>query len=250
MSVSLATLKITDGRGHLLDDACERVFSHIFYPDDEPQRRAFLKALSVESDVRVARLDDSGDLSVQATARIATRIEKIVEAAARDGQGSAIAGELLLIVLNLAAYRPQEASLRRARQLFAGEQTEIAASERPLKVAWRQFGSVAHLGAAMRLYRDGLLRGDYQLDPTNPRSLPLFLAVSEALRIAGTTHHPPLGRTGSKFARITTLDLERTWRTPPDLMLPSAFTRIPELTQYVETRLRHYSAPRKLRKTP
>lgn len=236
-------LPISDGKGSLLRDASFQVLATIWYPNDAVARRSFLESFTVESAARIMRLGQSfeGELDTRMTARLMTAVDRIMAAAARDGQGSEIAGELLLIVLNLAAYAPHQASLRRARDLFSREQTEIAASERPLKQAWSRFKSVAHLAGALRLHHDALRRGDEQLEPMNPATLPNFLAVAEALRIAGTRHRPPIGRTGSRLSPRTTLDPAATWRTPSDLTLPTALVGIPSLTDYVTSRLRHYS---------
>lgn len=236
-------LEITDGSGNLLDDARERLFAYVFYPDDEPQRRAFLGALSLESTAELMQFDASGELTVQATARIAPRFEKVVGAAARDGAGSAIAGELVLLVLNLALFRPHEASVRRARQIIAHEYS----SERPLKRAWREFKSISPFAAALSLHRDLVQRGERScIDPLSWKSLPAFLAVADILRARAVHHHAPVGRTGSKFSLLTLLDPEATWAAPRDLVLPTVTVGVPDLTEFVVARLKHYAARPKL----
>jgi hypothetical protein len=130
--------------------------------------------------------------------------------------GWAVAGDLLLLVLNAAVLAPEHATLARAVRVWTEDQAKgrtlegrkVAASPRSVREAWSRFKPVAHLCAAWRIYNDGAPSAE-QLDPTSERTLPNFLAAAEIFRSWGEAHHAPSGRKGTKFYRESLLSYPR-----------------------------------------
>jgi hypothetical protein len=219
-------LPITDGPGGLLADARLRILSVMLYPEDE-QACCDLHASIVS---RALVEDGCQDEQVNRHARLYG--ERWKSALPRYAQAWA-AGELLLLVLNVAVFSPRDATLHRAIHLHrrdrgGGHTYEgrlIPVSQRSLRGAWNEFKSVAHLAAAHTLLQPrnefGMAAGLRVELPEIPR----LLAVGELLRIMGER---------------TLLDGDRVWRPPVDLVLPKVKIQIPPLTDFAQEELKNY----------
>jgi hypothetical protein len=246
MSNPETVLEITDGKGKLRLASSLIVLATMFHPNDPDQRLKYLEVLSakglIELEVPISR-----KLAIQASAA-ATEVESVLNKAAESAYGIAVAGDVLLFVMNAARYLPKHASVARAIAVWCeyharSKTTEggyVAASPRSVKAAWSRFKPVAHLCGAFNLFQNDQIAA---LNPSDPKTLLNFLAVAEMLRAFGERHHAPSGRTGSKPSRTSMLDPDSTWKTPSDLVLPQLTTLfIPPLPKFAEAALRNYRA--------
>jgi hypothetical protein len=237
----MRVLEITDGRGGLLPDAWPRILSVLLYPEDQ-QACSDLHASIVS---RALVEEGYQDQELKRHARLyGKRWDKALPRYAL----ALTAGELLLLVLNLAAHSPPEATLRRAMHLYqcdrrGGRTYEgklISVSSRLLWAAWGGFRNVAHLVAAWTLVQppneSGLAAGLCVELP----DVPQLLANAELLCVMGAVHHPPIGRARAVPGPNPLLDPDRTWRPPADLVLPKVKIAIPELTDFARQELNKY----------
>jgi hypothetical protein len=236
-------LELTDGRGALLWHAQFRVLSTMFHPDDGERRERLFQAM-----VLAAIADTGGRIPPELVPffKSPEETEWLMNSASESGYGVAVAGDLLLGIINALFQSPKDASLARAIRAWCEDQVRgktsdgnpVPASERSLRSAWKRFKPVAHMCAAWQLHQD--LGVASKIAPS--ADLLNFLAAAEALRIQGEMHHPPAGRTGGKPAKFTTLDPQQTWHLPSDLKLPTIYLRVPPLTPFVSKVFREYRA--------
>jgi hypothetical protein len=240
-----AVLEITDGKGKLRLAASLIVLATMSHPDDPDQRLKYSEVLSAKALIEL-EVPISRKLAIQASAA-AAEVESVLNKAAESAYGIAVAGDVLLFVMNAARYLPKHASVGRAIAVWCehyarGKTAEgryVAASPRSVKAAWSRFKPVAHLCGAFNLFQNDQIPA---LNPADPETLLNFLAVAEMLREFGVRHHSPFGRTGSKPSRISMLDPDSTWRTPSDLVLPQLTLSIPPVPKFAEAALRNYRA--------
>jgi hypothetical protein len=215
----------------------------MFHPDDEERRERLFQATTM------AAITNAGERippKLVPFFKSPEETEWLMNTASESGYGVAVAGDLLLGIINALFRSPKDASLARAIRAWSEDQARgktsdgrpVPASERSLHAAWKLFKPVAHLCAAWQLHQD--LGAASKIDPS--ADLLNFLAAAEALRIQGEMHHPPAGRTGSKPAKFTTLDPQQTWHLPPDLKLPTIYLRVPPLTPFVSKVFSEYRA--------
>jgi hypothetical protein len=236
-------LEISDGRGALLWHARFRVLSTMFHPDDEERRERLFQAMVMEA---IAHAGERIPLGLVPFFKSHEETVSLMKTASKSGYSVAVAGDLLLGIINALIQSPKDASLARAIRAWCEDQARgktrdghsVPASERSLRAAWKRFKPVAHLCAAWQLHQD--LGAASKIDPS--ADLLNFLAAAEALRIQGEMHHPPAGRTGSKPAKFTTLDPQQTWHLPSDLKIPTIYLRVPPLTPFVSKVFREYRA--------
>lgn len=238
-------LEITDGKGKLLLAAPFIVLATMFYPDDPRLRVRFSEVLSAQALLQI-EAPIPRKLAIPASVA-AGAIEGVLDEASESAHGVAVAGDILLFVINAALYSPEHASVARAIAVWCEDQAlgktkaggYVAASPRSVKAAWSRFKPVAHLCGAYNLFQNDQ---NAALNPADPETLLNFLAVAEALRIRGEAHHPPSGRKGSKPSRTPTLDPATTWKTPSDLALEPVAFFVPPLPEFAQASLRNYRA--------
>jgi hypothetical protein len=229
-------LQITDGRGNLLENACDRLSALMFFPDDDAARERYIA--SPEQFRDDARLVPGR----QAYAN-------------KPNYQIRLTADLFLCVLNAA---PQKMigikcamglvgkSYARAKDAVGHP---VAATERPLKLAWRSHMPIAHLCAAFTLWafwiKQPQLPPFFELmdqenpgppnpamfDPRNLETLRNFLGAADWLRRAGETHFPAIGRGAMAPGRRPLLDPAHTFRAPIDLALPLVRVRRRRMTK-------------------
>ena len=241
MSSTPPILEITDGKGNLLSDAFFTVLATMFHPDNPEQRRRFLEAPSAIAQIEI------GAPILWKSIPAAAECESVLDQASDAGYGMTVSGDLLLFIMSAARHSPKDASVARAIWVWCEDQARgkthegraVAASPRSLKAAWSRFKPVAHLCGAWRNFTTEQI---VALDLTNLQTLLNFLALAEALRGFGESHHPPSGRAGGKSHVSSTLDPMTTWRTPTDLRLSSLTLDPAPLTEFARKVLRNYRA--------
>ncbi len=240
-------LNISDGHGNLVCDASFRVLATMFHPNDSEARRLYVETMVALTLLEVSQEVPKSQL-VRA-AEYARNAEAQIEKATDSAYGMAVAGDLLLLVINAALVAPEHATLARAIRVWTEDQAngrtpegcKVAASPRSVKEAWSRFKLVAHLCAAWRISNDQV-PGSEQLSPASNDTLPNFLAAAEMFRIFGEAHHAPSGRKGTKLYRDSLLDPDETWKVPSDLVLPELQLKIPPLTEFAQQSFRDYRA--------
>ena len=135
-----------------------RVFAVMTSPYDDAlcDERALVQAWNI----KLSRDDEAGEFNVQkrelAAILAAPRLSDVVSAMEQDSDAGQIAGELLLLTLQLDA-QDRNASLRKARYLITSRNDminitatkKLLASDTSIKNAWYRFRAVAHLWAAI-----------------------------------------------------------------------------------------------------
>jgi hypothetical protein len=245
MSNPETILEITDGKGKFLVTAPIIVLATMFHPDKPEQRRHFVETLSAKALIEI-EAPIPRKLAIQASAA-AAEAESVLDESGESAYGVAVAGDILLFVINAALYSPEHASVARAIAVWCEDQAlgktreggYVAASPRSVKAAWSRFKPVAHLCGAYNLFHNDQIAA---LNPADPKTLLNFLAVAEALRKRGEAHHPPSGRKSSKPSRRSTLDPATTWKTPSNLALPKPIFSVPPLPDFAQSALRNYRA--------
>ena len=213
--------------------------------DDSEAWRRYLQTLSALALLEIP--DNVTKSQLVRAAHYARDAEAQIDKASNCAYGWAVAGDLLLLVLNAAILAPEHATLARAIRVWTEDQAngrtpegrKVAASPRSVKEAWSRFKPVAHLCAAWRIYNDGAPSAE-RLDPTSKHTLPNFLAAAEIFRSRGEAHHAPSGRKGTKLYRESLLSPAETWKVPPDLVLPKLWLRVPPLTDFAQQSFRNY----------
>lgn len=217
----------------------------MFHPEDEQARVEFLAWYLVQI------------ASITATA-LPPLATKVIAGAARtwphlqpSGPDGDLAGKVLLTLIALAEHLPQHATLDRAAHLVAehSKETVFTRDGRRLRSttgksvkegAWRRYGAVAHLWAAMALYEE---QGRLDVLATEPLR---FLALAENLLATAARvkrQHPERlkAKIPDSAARETVIGSVDSWRAPAGMLLPPppAYTIAPP-TQWVRQKLRRF----------
>ncbi len=262
------SLDITDGEGALTSMATMEVLSVMFYPDDASLRQRFLEAHRaflvsellpemIEKKMPEIDLDDDESWLIYQQAVLSHLSEfklsrrmlskmlnappymEILGEALERRQAAFNTGEMLLYLICCAQYNPEHATITKAALLrswdLKGHQDadgrQVGRKRSKLIRDWATFKPVAHLWAAFRLCEEqGFEESGFVLVPGSETN---FLAVAEEVR-----------RLGEKcFARAQAskhgpaLNPAETWRSPPDLPLPSVTYEIPTLKDTTLRRL-------------
>jgi hypothetical protein len=238
-------LQISDGHGGLLWYAPFRVLALLLHPDDECAMEKLFEAMAA---LAMIELGDGRRETAEHAARATFEMDR-----ARDsGYGITVAGDLLLLVLNLVFVSPREASIARAVSIWSAAHARaknyqgniVAASRAAIMAAWSRFKPIAHLCAAFQIAKDQAESPPDDIPvPTfcnTTEELLQFLGVAEALRYEGERHSPLIGRGNAKGSSVPTLDPASSWRTPPDLVLPNISLGVPPLTDWTKKALAEY----------
>jgi hypothetical protein len=159
--------------------------------------------------------------------------------------GGWVAGEILLLILNLAEHAPEHASVNRAVRVLVDDLAkrklrngrEAPCSRALLLAEWSNFRPAAHLWAAYNIYAQrwgGLEMSAIELLPEKVVDLSLLATAAELARSAAGI--VPRGR------QRPILDPGELWTIPDALPLPRIDFQIPALTDWAQVTLREYPA--------
>lgn len=226
----MPTLEVLDQDGRLIDPglASATVLATMLYPSDEAGRDGFVAA-AIQTSLQ----------SAQTRQDIPTEIAKLTyEQGGGPGieqQGlkvlpqGAIAGEVLIRVLQLAAHAPEHASIRKAQHLVErsrttardGRDKPMAASPTSIETAWGRFKAVAHLWAAfISMWNDDVTLLD-------DKQLPELLSGARYFAVSAARHVPP--GMGNKAHPV--LDLGEIWMVPDSTDIPVVTLEPPALDE-------------------
>jgi len=100
-------LEITDGKGKLSLAAPFTVLATMFHPDNPGQRLKFSEVLFAKALLEI-EAPMPRKLAIKASAA-AVEIESVLAKAGESAYGVAVAGDILLFVINAALYSPEHA---------------------------------------------------------------------------------------------------------------------------------------------
>ena len=227
-------LDLGDWKNGLDAFAPVRVFATMLFPTDDQRRTEYL-ALTFKQ-ARLAPASPSGE--PQPLYRALETARKVYLTEGKPGVGGYLAGEILVIVRNIAEHHegsPRgEASVSKAIALLAEARKTgksfpgglIASNPGTLRQAWSEFWSVSHLWFAVSCWIPGeavLDKSETALPDATIKALAIenfsaILAVAEDIRQFGEAHSTR-SKQGDK--RKTVLSPKETWKLPDAFPLPS-----------------------------
>jgi hypothetical protein len=221
-------------------------------PFDADIARKTLIAAKVEALAEACPYDYHIQLPVRDLALLARSepsAELLCSAGKRKGCfGGWVAGEFLLLILNLAEKAPQYASVNQTahvlvddlygRQLRSGKKAPCSRSV--LLSEWSKFKSAAHLWAAFNILSKGNGPETRIPSPTLQTIDLRLLAIAKELARRATTFKPRGGQ-------ASVLDAAELWSVPSALSLPPIELHAPPVTPWASEKLRQY--PAELRRT-
>lgn len=244
-------LGITDGQGHLHANAFLEVTAVMCHPDSRTLRLEYRTVIEMASNILAG--EDAAGANAEQAFKTVLRMPFLValqKRARTSNIGGYLAGEVLLFVLSAAEHDPQNASVKRAihilRSRFEADRVESGVPFRTgrstLLADWGRFKEVAHLWAALNLWTRDMnqdLASAFEPEQDDPTGgLPAFLAIAEELRRRGEMFFSR----GQSENGTPLLDPNKTWRTPPDLVLPTVKCGVPPPTEWEKDCLKTYRA--------
>jgi hypothetical protein len=250
-------LPVTDGYGHLLEDANLWLLAVLRSPSDKVEQARYVADRLAQNDRHARALaEELKRGSVDATLGAVSHDQQIRQSdpqlhPERIRVHSAMyhidtVAQLLITALNSPPERKR--GIKYARGLleqFRARSGVIARDQKYIKEAWASHQSVAHFCAALVLWAKWTklppgyevfeildpstshhARGHESFNPDNLETLPNFLAAAEALRLTGENHYPVTGSGGKTPGNRPLLDPSRTYRPPTDLSLPTVGVRL------------------------
>jgi hypothetical protein len=208
-----------DIRGNPFDASW--ILAAMHFPNSDLERRAYYAIKFAETEIDRVALDESINVEARLLRDLVespSRATLMAEARNRAKHGF-VAGDFLLFIFGMHSFPNDfpEPSIRKAvfmSQEFAkhsrfGDGSNLPRSETEIRDCFKQFNSVAHLWAALRLHEAFPIRPQKEIFGSTP-AIDDFLAIAATIQDFGCGFVPKRTRPAKAI-----LDVKEIWRVPP-----------------------------------
>ena len=230
---------------HCAPDDAGRVLATMHFPKNKELREQYVALNRITSLIKGLKETDKIEIDVKTLNHVidAASFVKMNELCGETTKKGVIAGDILSTIYLMDLFNIQEPSMNKAihvAQEYAktttyNDGTKLNTSERMIRKYWREFMSVAHFWAAVRLNQSYTFCA-YEETFSNHDNFKVFLEVSAELLNFGCNFVPKRTRQDT-----TILNRDNVWALPSDIPRRTLVSEeIPdELLKHLET----YKAP-------